>query len=197
LFKTTGDGFFVEFASAVQALRCAIAIQDMLGAQTDALRLRIGVHQGKVVPEGDDLFGDGVIASQLAWSHCTAARLGRPRLASSCRRHPRARGKKCRCRRALRARHAPASASPAHLLRPWQNSPPHRPPGCRPDDGLPRSYTELRCMKPTTAVSSAQSSPTDRRQYGASPLENSGLCPAAVRMAQKGRQEPLVQVGTN
>ena len=61
LFKTTGDGFFVDFASAVQALRCAIAIQDMLGAQTDALRLRIGVHQGEVVPEGDDLMGDGVI----------------------------------------------------------------------------------------------------------------------------------------
>ena len=61
LFKTTGDGFFVEFASAVQALRCAIAIQDMLRAQTDGLRLRIGVHQGEVVPEGDDLMGDGVI----------------------------------------------------------------------------------------------------------------------------------------
>ena len=61
LFKTTGDGFFVEFASAVQALRCAIAIQDTLRAQADGLRLRIGVHQGEVVPEGDDLVGDGVI----------------------------------------------------------------------------------------------------------------------------------------
>ena len=61
LFKTTGDGFFVEFASAVQALRCAIAIQDILRAQADGLRLRIGVHQGEVVPEGDDLMGDGVI----------------------------------------------------------------------------------------------------------------------------------------
>jgi adenylate cyclase len=63
LFKTTGDGFFAAFASAVQALRCAIAIQDMLRAKPDGLRLRIGVHQGEVVPEGDDLLGDGVIVA--------------------------------------------------------------------------------------------------------------------------------------
>src|SRR5271165_6712560 len=63
LFKTTGDGFFVEFASTVQALRCAIAIQDALRTQPDGLRLRIGVHQGEVVPEGDDLLGDGVIVA--------------------------------------------------------------------------------------------------------------------------------------
>jgi adenylate cyclase len=61
LFKTTGDGFLAAFASAVQALRCAIAIQERLGAEPDALRLRIGVHQGEVVAEGDDLLGDGVI----------------------------------------------------------------------------------------------------------------------------------------
>jgi adenylate cyclase len=61
IFKTTGDGFFAAFASAVQALRCAIAIQEALRTRHDALRLRIGVHQGEVVPEGDDLLGDGVI----------------------------------------------------------------------------------------------------------------------------------------
>jgi adenylate cyclase len=61
LFKTTGDGFLAAFASAVQALRCAIAIQERLRAQPDGLRLRIGVHQGEVVAEGDDLLGDGVI----------------------------------------------------------------------------------------------------------------------------------------
>jgi class 3 adenylate cyclase len=61
LFKTTGGGFLAAFASAVQALRCAIAIQERLGAEPDALRLRIGVHQGEVVAEGDDLLGDGVI----------------------------------------------------------------------------------------------------------------------------------------
>ena len=63
LFKTTGDGFFLEFASAVEALRCAIAIQDTLRAQAEGLCLRIGVHQGEVVPEGDDLLGDGVIVA--------------------------------------------------------------------------------------------------------------------------------------
>jgi TolB-like protein len=61
LFKTTGDGFLIEFASAVQALRCAIAIQDTLRSRPDGLHLRIGVHQGEVVPEGDDLVGDAVI----------------------------------------------------------------------------------------------------------------------------------------
>jgi adenylate cyclase len=61
LFKTTGDGFLAEFASAVQALRCAIAIQERLNAEPEGLRLRIGVHQGEVVAEGGDLLGDGVI----------------------------------------------------------------------------------------------------------------------------------------
>jgi class 3 adenylate cyclase len=61
LFKTTGDGFLAAFASAVQALRCAIAIQERLNFASDGLRLRIGVHQGEVVAEGDDLLGDGVI----------------------------------------------------------------------------------------------------------------------------------------
>jgi hypothetical protein len=55
LLKTTGDGFLAAFASAVQALRCAIAIQEQLNAEPDGLRLRIGVHQGEVVAEGDDV----------------------------------------------------------------------------------------------------------------------------------------------
>ncbi|HXZ87362.1 MAG TPA: adenylate/guanylate cyclase domain-containing protein [Candidatus Binataceae bacterium] len=63
VFKTMGDGFLVEFPSAVQALRCAIAIQTALNAEVEGLRLRIGVHQGEVVAEGDDLFGDGIIVA--------------------------------------------------------------------------------------------------------------------------------------
>jgi adenylate cyclase len=63
LFKAMGDGFLVEFPSAVQALRCAVAIQTALNGEAEGLRLRIGVHQGEVVAEGDDLFGDGVIVA--------------------------------------------------------------------------------------------------------------------------------------
>jgi adenylate cyclase len=66
VFKTTGDGLLAEFPSAVQALRCAIAIQERQRGEASALQLRIGVHQGDVVIEGDDLLGDGVnIAARL------------------------------------------------------------------------------------------------------------------------------------
>ena len=66
LFKTMGDGFLVEFASAVQALQCALAIQSRMAEHDGALPMRIGVHQGDVVAEGDDLLGDGVnVAARL------------------------------------------------------------------------------------------------------------------------------------
>ena len=42
-------------------MRCAIAIQQQLHSGSDSLRLRIGVHQGEVVAEGDDLLGDAMI----------------------------------------------------------------------------------------------------------------------------------------
>jgi len=72
LFKTMGDGFLVEFASAVQAVSCAIAIQQETEAAAAAfdddskMRLRIGIHVGDVMVDGDDLMGDGVnIAARL------------------------------------------------------------------------------------------------------------------------------------
>jgi adenylate cyclase len=58
LFKAVGDGFLIEFASAVQAVNCARAIQDANGQAH--LPLRIGIHVGDVVVQGDDLMGDGV-----------------------------------------------------------------------------------------------------------------------------------------
>src|SRR5262245_26490246 len=58
LFKSVGDGFLIEFASAVQAVSCAKAIQEANGQAR--LLLRIGIHVGDVVVQGDDLMGDGV-----------------------------------------------------------------------------------------------------------------------------------------
>jgi adenylate cyclase len=70
--KTTGDGMLVEFASTVDALRCAAAIQTDMAERNAAapperrIELRIGVHQGDVIVEDGDIFGDGVnIAARL------------------------------------------------------------------------------------------------------------------------------------
>ena len=66
IFKTTGDGLLAEFSSAVDALRCALAIQHKQRDTENALQLRIGLHQGDVVIDGDDLLGDGVnIAARI------------------------------------------------------------------------------------------------------------------------------------
>jgi TolB-like protein/class 3 adenylate cyclase len=64
LFKSVGDGFLIEFSSAVQAVNCAKAIQEANGL--GSLPLRIGIHVGDVVVQGDDLMGDGVnIAARI------------------------------------------------------------------------------------------------------------------------------------
>ena len=71
--KRTGDGLIVEFRSVVDAVRCAIAIQNGMVerntgvAQDDRIEFRIGVHLGDVVEEADgDLMGDGVnIAARI------------------------------------------------------------------------------------------------------------------------------------
>jgi adenylate cyclase len=67
LIKTTGDGFLVEFASPLAALRCALAIQANLTNDRDALRLRIGLNLGDVIiEEGGDVYGEGVnVAARL------------------------------------------------------------------------------------------------------------------------------------
>jgi adenylate cyclase len=72
LVKTTGDGALVEFASAVDATRCAIEIQGAMaerGVTIPAERrveLRIGINVGDIVIEDGDIFGDGVnIAARI------------------------------------------------------------------------------------------------------------------------------------
>jgi adenylate cyclase len=62
--KLMGDGILIEFGSAVNAVTCALEIQQRL-AGTD-LPLRFGINLGEVIEEGDDIYGDGVnVAARL------------------------------------------------------------------------------------------------------------------------------------
>jgi len=61
--KTIGDGFLVSFTSTRRALECACAIQRDLQADTDAPRVRMGLHAGEVLHEDDDIHGAAVSAA--------------------------------------------------------------------------------------------------------------------------------------
>src|SRR5437870_745569 len=72
IVKTTGDGMLVDFASVVDAVRCAVAVQQAMAerntgiAADSRIELRIGINLGDVIVEGDDLYGDGVnIAARI------------------------------------------------------------------------------------------------------------------------------------
>jgi len=72
IFKVTGDGVLIEFGSAVNAVQCAVALQQGMAAANRDLPdqrhivLRVGINLGDVVVEGSDRYGDGVnIAARL------------------------------------------------------------------------------------------------------------------------------------
>jgi TolB-like protein/class 3 adenylate cyclase len=72
IVKTTGDGLLVEFASVVDAVRCAVevqqamAVRDLSVGADNRIELRIGINLGDVIVERDDLYGDGVnIAARI------------------------------------------------------------------------------------------------------------------------------------
>jgi len=72
IVKTTGDGLLIEFASIVDAVRCAVVMQQGMedrNANVDEsqrIRLRVGINVGDVIVEDDDIFGDGVnVAARL------------------------------------------------------------------------------------------------------------------------------------
>jgi class 3 adenylate cyclase len=72
IISTAGDSVLAEFASVVEAVRCAVEIQDALKTRNDALpeksqmHFRVGVNLGDVVVKNDDLLGDGVnVAARL------------------------------------------------------------------------------------------------------------------------------------
>jgi TolB-like protein/class 3 adenylate cyclase len=70
--KNTGDGFLAEFASVVDAVRCAVEMQrGMTDREPDIpeerrIRFRVGVNVGDIIVESNDIFGDGVnVAARL------------------------------------------------------------------------------------------------------------------------------------
>lgn len=72
IVKTTGDGMLVEFASAVDAARCAVEVQREMARRNTGvppdlrIEFRIGIHVGDILIDDNDIFGDGVnIAARL------------------------------------------------------------------------------------------------------------------------------------
>jgi adenylate cyclase len=68
IVKTTGDGILVEFASAVDAVTCAMVVQSQMAEHPSAMdiKFRIGINVGDIIIEGGDIFGDGVnIAARI------------------------------------------------------------------------------------------------------------------------------------
>jgi class 3 adenylate cyclase len=72
IFNTAGDSLVADFASAVDAVQCAVEVQDALAKENEGrpageqMRFRIGVHVGDIMVQGDNLFGDAVnVAARL------------------------------------------------------------------------------------------------------------------------------------
>ena len=65
LVKTLGDGFLVEFSSAMDGVLCGIELQHMMSSQSaespgGGAMLRIGIHVGDIIHESGDVLGDAV-----------------------------------------------------------------------------------------------------------------------------------------
>ena len=72
IFNTAGDSVVADFASAVDAVQCAVAVQEAVGKAnldrpaSDQMQFRIGIHVGDIIVQGDNLFGDAVnVAARL------------------------------------------------------------------------------------------------------------------------------------
>ena len=66
IFKRLGDGFLVEFSSAVDSVECALAWQKQIHDNKYPLQFRIGINLGDVIEQDDDMYGDGVnIAARI------------------------------------------------------------------------------------------------------------------------------------
>src|SRR6266851_5387501 len=72
IVKTTGDGLLVEFASVVDAVRCAVELQRAMASRNDGIskesriEFRIGINLGDIIIDEQDIYGDGVnVAARL------------------------------------------------------------------------------------------------------------------------------------
>src|SRR5258708_20169068 len=72
IVKTTGDGLLLEFASVVDAVRCAVDVQRGMAERNadvppdERIEFRIGINVGDIIIDDDDIFGDGVnVAARL------------------------------------------------------------------------------------------------------------------------------------
>jgi adenylate cyclase len=72
IVKTTGDGMLAEFASVVDALRCAVDMQRGIAERNvevpsdRRIEFRVGINLGDIIIDGDDIYGDGVnVAARL------------------------------------------------------------------------------------------------------------------------------------
>jgi adenylate cyclase len=80
IVKTTGDGMLVEFASAVDAVNCAMTVQKSMADRNDGsatsangsprIIFRIGINVGDIIIDGDDIFGDGVNVAARVEAEC-------------------------------------------------------------------------------------------------------------------------------
>ena len=76
IVKTTGDGMLVEFASAVDAARCAVEVQCRMAEQNAnmpqdiRITFRIGIHVGDIIIDENDIFGDGVNVAARVENEC-------------------------------------------------------------------------------------------------------------------------------
>src|SRR4051812_29949575 len=78
IVKTTGDGMLVEFASAVDAVNCGMAVQKSMADRNNAtgselssrIVFRIGINVGDIIIENEDIFGDGVNVAARVEAEC-------------------------------------------------------------------------------------------------------------------------------
>src|ERR1700747_3769152 len=72
IFNTAGDSLLADFASAVDAVQCAVEVQEAIAKENsnrpagEQMRFRIGIHVGDIIVQGGNLFGDAVnVAARL------------------------------------------------------------------------------------------------------------------------------------